>query len=688
MTRSNGQSAIASSYELPILMNKTLASLLHEYCAARPEWNVCYTDVNPNGHCVDLESLRQLDASDQHRHPLFKTRLCTKHSSGEACPRGDSCPCAHGSGELRLPPSDLPAPTYQLAISLKRPDEHPLEFCNLDSHPQKSEAKADCAAQVIRALGLKAIDGRALVDDDSWSTAGPRVSRQLPREAALTPSNHRPASIPPWQKRQLLEVVCRLSQAEAVQLAGQHGYEPWVSCIGGTFGSLHPRLAKVMRDQYGSFKEFVTTHAGQIPHPRQPIHPAQPQHPAQQPQPPQHQELSSFYDALITWICARDAESHCVSAAHIGQFYMDHPVYEVFRGKWKPGRHCERDGRLQWTPDESAPGMGWISVPGDQMQEDVNAFASQVVAQLGAAESAAEVESRDANDDDISWLVRGKELSVDPLPDKTRAQALPHPAILAIVRAAGRAGVEMRALRMQLELGLRLSRTVKTHRLDLYVGAFPAALRVTESNTEIDTDPSGHPLRRVHAVELEGESLGAWSHASRFTRPDNATTTTACSLDATYEFLDAQGIDLQTLSLMTAAELVGLGLSPDTASRVLSDSRPEGKQPEYDGDVYADYDEYDEELKNQNVALEQQNLELLQRCSDLQLRVSVLEEARMCCICMERKRNTVIMPCMHAMFCSLCLHGVKLSTTCPTCRGPIRGVIECRFDMVDEEQVG
>jgi hypothetical protein len=94
-----------------------------------------------------------------------------------------------------------------------------------------------------------------------------------------------------------------------------------------------------------------------------------------------------------------------------------------------------------------------------------------------------------------------------------------------------------------------------------------------------------------------------------------------------------------------------------------------------------------EASSNREAALQVQVSELLQRCSDLQLRVSVLEESRLCTICMERRRNAVLMPCMHAMFCSQCLRGSNPPMqSCPTCRGPIAGLVECRLDMADEDE--
>ena len=168
-------------------MSKSLTSLLHEYCVMRPGWSVSYVDVNPSGHSSDLESLRVAPVQQQPTHPLYKTRLCTRI---DPCPRGDRCPFAHGPSELRVPTTALSAPSYQFAVALQRPDQHTLEFCNLDGHPQKSESKADCAAQCIRALGLK-VAGNKLVDDDSWVTAGTRSESLLLLSSASL--QHHPA---------------------------------------------------------------------------------------------------------------------------------------------------------------------------------------------------------------------------------------------------------------------------------------------------------------------------------------------------------------------------------------------------------------------------------------------------------------------------------------------------------------
>lgn len=578
-------------------MSKSLTSLLHEYCVMRPGWSVSYVDVNPSGHSSDLESLRVAPVQQQPTHPLYKTRLCTHI---DPCPRGDRCPFAHGPSELRVPTTALSAPSYQFAVALQRPDQHTLEFCNLDGHPQKSEAKADCAAQCIRALGLK-VAGNKLVDDDSWVTAGTRSESLLLLSSASL--QHHPAQdggarppIPAWRKRQLIELVGRLNKSETVREAARDGYDRWIACIGGMFGSSQPRLAQALRLHYGSFKEFVSVHAGQIPHPRPPAPVA--------------------------------SQDHSVSTGIVNA------------GAAATADVVPRDD--------------------EQMLHD----------------GAAPIESTD--DPTIVWLTSSKNLHLPG--EELQPMQQPHPVVLNLVQAAGQGGIDVVTLRGQLELGLRLRRTIKTPRLVAYLKACPAAFHVSET-----AGVSGI-IHRVHALHLERpSSSAAWQHASRCTRAD-----VASSLDAIYEFLDSQGIDLQTIELMTPNELVGLGLAPDDARRVLSEASYGGVE-EYDGDVYADLEAAESaeiaELRGQNTSLQQRVKELMQRCSDLQLRVSVLEEARMCCICMERKRDIVLMPCMHAMFCSTCLRGSARVTSCPTCRGPIAGLIECRFDMIDEEQV-
>ena len=62
-----------------------------------------------------------------------------------------------------------------------------------------------------------------------------------------------------------------------------------------------------------------------------------------------------------------------------------------------------------------------------------------------------------------------------------------------------------------------------------------------------------------------------------------------------------------------------------------------------------------------------------------------LEESRgalLCQICLERRRDCIILPCSHFLYCRTCVaeHKRKRSSTCPTCRGPLNSEILCNLD--------
>ncbi|XP_078372534.1 uncharacterized protein LOC144656167 isoform X2 [Oculina patagonica] len=62
-----------------------------------------------------------------------------------------------------------------------------------------------------------------------------------------------------------------------------------------------------------------------------------------------------------------------------------------------------------------------------------------------------------------------------------------------------------------------------------------------------------------------------------------------------------------------------------------------------------------------------------------------LEESRsavLCQICFVRRRDCIILPCSHMLYCRTCLaeHKRKGSSTCPTCRGPLNSEILCNLD--------
>eukprot|EP01111_Echinosteliopsis_oligospora_P010497 TRINITY_DN3279_c0_g1_i1.p1 TRINITY_DN3279_c0_g1~~TRINITY_DN3279_c0_g1_i1.p1 ORF type:complete len:213 (+),score=53.21 TRINITY_DN3279_c0_g1_i1:63-641(+) len=61
---------------------------------------------------------------------------------------------------------------------------------------------------------------------------------------------------------------------------------------------------------------------------------------------------------------------------------------------------------------------------------------------------------------------------------------------------------------------------------------------------------------------------------------------------------------------------------------------------------------------------------------DLEAKLQAEHEKNQCQICFDSTRDTVILPCLHADYCSKCMQGVTTkSTPCPTCRGHIMGVL-------------
>ena len=211
----------------------------------------------------------------------------------------------------------------------------------------------------------------------------------------------------------------RLNKSETVREVARDGYVRWIACIGGMFGSSQPRLAQALRLHYGSFKEFVSVHAVQIPHPRPPAPVA--------------------------------SQDHSVSTGIVNA------------GAAATADVVPRDD--------------------EQMLHD----------------GAAPIESTD--DPTIVWLTSSKNLHLPG--EELQPMQQPHPVVLNLVQAAGQGGIDVVTLRGQLELGLRLRRTIKTPRLVAYLKACPAAFHVSET-----AGVSGI-IHRVHALHLERPSSSA-----------------------------------------------------------------------------------------------------------------------------------------------------------------------------------
>ena len=310
----------------------------------------------------------------------------------------------------------------------------------------------------------------------------------------------------------------------------------------------------------------------------------------------------------------------------------------------------------------------------------------------------------------------------------------PSEVIVQIVNFAGAAGIDLHLLKARIETDLQLQRSVKTLRLSKYLGAYPNFFRLETHGDGLNhvypvTAPRAGVV--VEAPELPlftpggGDSPDAvWTYRERL-RLDGCGPG-VLPLMSPADLVDRYGIPhhmaeqlvkearapsapnafgtpavfAPTLPAAHEAPYLTSGLSHEaqgaTESRPAAIERAVGLQRGGHGGSTAGGgssssgassapDEL-RRLRASDAALQAQVGELTHRCSDLQLRVKDLEEARLCTICLENPRDTVVLPCMHAHFCGGCLRGAGLAapaTTCPTCRGVMSGTLAVRLGLVD-----
>jgi hypothetical protein len=317
------------------------------------------------------------------------------------------------------------------------------------------------------------------------------------------------------------------------------------------------------------------------------------------------------------------------------------------------------------------------------------------------------------------------------------AERCPSEAVVHVVNSAGAAGIDLHVLKARIETVLQLQRSVKTLRLSKYLRAYPNFFRV---ETHADGLNHVYPVTAPHVGGVvEAPELPLLT-------PGGGDTDVA---GAYRERLRLDGCGAGVLPLMSPADLVERhGVPPHMAEQLVKEARtsdavlaptafaaaavfapttPAHEAPYLTSGLSHDAhcatksnlaaieravgftpirvcggsatdrgssssgassspeDEL-QRLRASEAALQAQAGELTHRCSDLQLRVNDLEEARLCTICFEHPRDTVVLPCMHAHFCGGCLRGAGLAaaaTTCPTCRGVIAGTLALRLGLVD-----
>ena len=314
------------------------------------------------------------------------------------------------------------------------------------------------------------------------------------------------------------------------------------------------------------------------------------------------------------------------------------------------------------------------------------------------------------------------------------AERRPSEAIIQIVTSAGAAGIDLHVLKAQVETGLQLQRSVKTLRLSKYLRAYPNFFRVETHGEGLNhvypvTAPRSGIVKapELPLFTLGGDEVGAYRERLRLdgcgagvlplmsptdlverfgvpahmaeqlikeTRAPSARDTAvappaaadAVQMDevahAEHATPESNLAAIERAMGLTRRERGGRGGSSGDSSSAGGSSFPE----EEDRQTDRQRNEEVRRLRASEAALKAQTGELTHRCSDLQLRVNDLEEARLCTICLEHPRDTVVLPCMHAHFCGGCLRGAGLAaaaTTCPTCRGFISGTLAVRLGLVD-----
>ncbi|KAI5055323.1 hypothetical protein GOP47_0030468 [Adiantum capillus-veneris] len=73
--------------------------------------------------------------------------------------------------------------------------------------------------------------------------------------------------------------------------------------------------------------------------------------------------------------------------------------------------------------------------------------------------------------------------------------------------------------------------------------------------------------------------------------------------------------------------------------------------------------------------------ELVDQASHLDGQLTEEKEKHLCVVCLDKPRDTLIMPCLHFHYCFCCLmqHKQANGSTCPTCRGSIQGLCMSSF---------
>ena len=83
-----------------------------------------------------------------------------------------------------------------------------------------------------------------------------------------------------------------------------------------------------------------------------------------------------------------------------------------------------------------------------------------------------------------------------------------------------------------------------------------------------------------------------------------------------------------------------------------------------------------------NKALKEAESKPAEEIARLKNELQETKDALLCQICFVRRRDCIIFPCSHLLYCRICLaeHKSKGDSRCPICRGPISSEIMCNIN--------
>lgn len=85
---------------------------------------------------------------------------------------------------------------------------------------------------------------------------------------------------------------------------------------------------------------------------------------------------------------------------------------------------------------------------------------------------------------------------------------------------------------------------------------------------------------------------------------------------------------------------------------------------------------------DENAKLKRDHIGLQKQLDNLQIELGQEKERRLCNICFDKPRDTLVFSCLHLHFCSECLAKHQTRTnTCPSCRSFISGKLICNLSL-------